>query len=362
MRVAHVDAETGFSGGEKQVFLLMRGLRAHGVEPVLFCPPGSASEERARALDIEVFSVRMRGDLDAAATLRIKAGLRERDVQLVHLHTGRATWLGGWAARAVGLPAITTRRMDRPVRSGVKARLMYEGLTLRTAAISGCVAEQLLAGGVAPGRVVLIPSAVDPAELAPGRPRGAVRDELGAGPDEVIVLALGALVKRKGHDVLLDALDRLDPRPIVWIAGDGEERKALELKAGRLGDRVRLLGKRADVADLLGAVDLVAMPSRAEGLGVAALEAMAAGRAVVASAVGGLAEVVVEGRTGLLVPPGDAPALAAALGRLVEDADLRTRLGAAGPGRVAEGYLAEQMVASYLELYREVLELHARRS
>jgi glycosyltransferase involved in cell wall biosynthesis len=98
------------------------------------------------------------------------------------------------------------------------------------------------------------------------------------------------------------------------------------------------------------------MPSRAEGLGVAALEAMAAGRAVVASRVGGLGEAVVHERTGLLVPPDDAPALAAALLALVEDADLRARYSAAGPGRVAEGFLAEQMVDAYEALYREVLE------
>jgi glycosyltransferase involved in cell wall biosynthesis len=188
-----------------------------------------------------------------------------------------------------------------------------------------------------------------------------VRDELGARPDEVVVLALGALVRRKGFDLLLEALRRIQRRPLVWIAGEGPERAALERQIGGLAGRARLLGRREDVPDLLGAIDLVAMPSRAEGLGVAALEAMAAGRALVAARVGGLAELVVDGRTALLVPPEDPGALAEAIKRLAEDAGLCARLGAAGPGRVAEGHLASQMVAAYRELYRQVLELAAER-
>jgi glycosyltransferase involved in cell wall biosynthesis len=109
------------------------------------------------------------------------------------------------------------------------------------------------------------------------------------------------------------------------------------------------------VPDLLEACDVFALPSRHEGLGVAALEAMARGRPVVASAVGGLAEVVVANETGILVPPGDAAALAAALERLIADPALARRLGAAGAKRVAEHFRAEQMVAAYEALYREIL-------
>jgi glycosyltransferase involved in cell wall biosynthesis len=118
---------------------------------------------------------------------------------------------------------------------------------------------------------------------------------------------------------------------------------------------VRFLGVRDDIGDLLAAADVVVLPSRREGLGNAALEAMGAGRAVVASAVGGLGEAVVDGRTGLLVPAEDAPALAAALERVVRDPDLRNRLAAEGPRRIAEGFLPEQMVSAYERLYQDVL-------
>ncbi len=118
---------------------------------------------------------------------------------------------------------------------------------------------------------------------------------------------------------------------------------------------MRFLGRRSDVPDLLEACDVFVLPSRREGLGVAALEAMARGRPVVASAVGGLAETVVTEQTGLLVAPGDAAALAAALERLLADPALARRLGAAGAARVEQHFLAEQMVSAYETLYREIL-------
>jgi glycosyltransferase involved in cell wall biosynthesis len=209
--------------------------------------------------------------------------------------------------------------------------------------------------------VELIPSAVDPSRglRDAGEARRATRGALEAAGDSVVVLALASLVRRKGIDVLLDALARIaDPGVVAWIAGDGPDRAGLEAQASRLGlsSRVRFLGRREDSADLLAGCDLLALPSRREGLGVSALEAMAARRPVVASRVGGLADAVVDGRTGLLVAPDDPEALRLAIARLASDGDLRRRLGEAGPSRLAEGFLAPQMVLAYEKLYRSVLE------
>jgi glycosyltransferase involved in cell wall biosynthesis len=180
------------------------------------------------------------------------------------------------------------------------------------------------------------------------------------------VLCVAALFERKGIDVLLRALSSLsdeEPVPRVWIVGDGPERPRLERLAARLGvdDRVRFLGRRDDVADLLTACDVYVQPSRHEGLGVAALEAMAAGRPVVASRTGGLAESVVHERTGLLVPAEDPAALAESLARLLEDPALRKRLGSAGPERVTKAYSPGAMVEAYAQLYDEVLRERSAR-
>ncbi len=375
LTIAHVDGEQGWSGGQVQVFLLLDGLRRRGHRNVLFCPPGSRQETVARERGIETVPVAMRNDLHLAAVSRIAAGLRTCGADVAHLHTGRANWLGGWAARRARVPAVTTRRMDHPVRRHLVNRLVYGRFVRFAVGIAPAVSRRLVEGGVDPAKVRTIWSTVDAAALAPATPRAAVRAALDT-PDDALVLLLAAhLSHRKGFDVALRALAELvgegdaggwseaggadhDGRHVVaWIAGDGPERPALEALADALGiaDRVRFAGRRDDVPDLLAAADVFVMPSRSEGLGIAALEAMAAGLPVVASAVGGLGEAVVDGRTGLLVPPDDPAALAAALGRLVDDGALRARLGAAGPGRVDEGFRPEQMVAAYEDLYREML-------
>ena len=358
--IAHIDAERGFSGGEVQVFLLMEGLREAGWRNVLFAPPGSAALARAERLGLESVAVPMRSDLDLPGALALRRGLERARIDLVHLHTSRATWLGGWAARWAGLPALSTRRMDRDVKPGLRTRLVYERLTRRTVAISGGVAECLRKGGVPDERVRTIWSTVDPAALVARRPREQVRAELGVAEGEVLVLAAGRLIPRKGYDVLLAALAKLSGARERWrlaLAGDGDERARLEAQARELGlaERVALLGRRNDIADLLAACDVFAMPSRREGLGIAALEAMAAGRPVVASSVGGLGQAVSHGESGLIVAPEDVAGLTQALGRLLADAALRERLGAGGRARVESHFHARTMVAAYEALYREIL-------
>lgn len=359
MYVAHVTGESGFSGGEEQLFLLMEGLRARGHANLLVCPPDSAAEREARARGFAVASVAMRNDLSLGAARRIARALRSERPALVHCHTGRANWLGGLAARWARVPALTTRRMDRRVGRGWRTRWLYHRLMRRAVAISPAVERRLREAGVAQARVRLIWSAVDAERLRPSAPRAVLRARFAVGDDTPCVLVAAHLVRRKGVDVLLEAFAKLAPasRARLWIAGDGPERAALERSAAAVGiaERTRFLGHRSDLPDWLEACDLFVLPSRREGLGVAALEAMARGRPVVASAVGGLAEVVCAEETGLLVAPGDPAALAAALARLLDDPALAARLGAAGAQRVAEHFPAERMVSAYEALYREIL-------
>ena len=366
LQIAHVTGESGFSGGEVQLFLLLEGLRRRGDRVSLICPPDSGAESEARRRGFELHLVPMSNDLSLRAVLRSRHELRCAKPDLVHLHTGRANWIGGLAAWSLGIPALSTRRMDREVQPGPRTRFLYTRIARRAVAISPAVRERLRAGGVAEARIRLIPSAVDVDALAPKVARTPMRRSLGAAGDgAVCALVLAALVRRKGIDVLLEACARpaLRSAPLqLWIAGDGPERAALEARADALGiaARVSFLGRRDDKADLLHACDVLLLPSRAEGLGVAALEAMACGRPVLASRVGGLAEAVLHERTGLLVPPEDAEALASALARVVGDEALRSRLGAAGPDRIAQGFRADQMCEAYAALYRELLTERSR--
>ncbi len=361
LTIAHVDSEIGYSGGEVQVFLLMQGLNQLGYRNLLCCPPNSRCQEEATRTGIECIPVRMRNDLDARAVVALRNAFRRHSVDIVHLHTGRATWLGGLAARMCGIPAVTTRRMDKPIKKNWRSQLIYTRLVHKVVAISNGVADRLLAGGVPQERIKVIYSAVEPSHLRPLVGREATRTTLGVSQETLVLLTLAALVFRKGLDVLLTALSLLAAegiRPCLWIAGDGPERPALETLAERLGlaHQVRFLGKRNDIGDLLAACDVFVIPSRREGLGVSALEALAAGRPVVGSSVGGIKDAVVDGRTGILVPPDEPTALAHALLRILKDEVLREQLGSAGPERISQGFLATQMVASYEQLYRSLLE------
>jgi len=358
-----VNSELGFSGGEQQMFLLMRGLRERGHQNLLVCRDGSRSAQRARAEGFEVELVPMANDLDPRAFLGLRRALRSWEPDVANLHTGRACWHGGLAAWSAGLPGVAIRRMDRRVRPGLRTRLVYERLCQAVVAVSPAVVECLVEGGVPRERVELICDAVDPAELQAERSRAVVRAAEGIDEERPVLLALASLDRRKGIDVLLEALARVvaaDPRPLpmLWVAGDGPEREELEARIARLELEgcARLLGRREDAPDLLAACDLFVLPSRREGLGVAALEAMAVGRPVVASRVGGLGQAVLDGRTGLLVPPEDPEALAEALARALGDDGLRRTLGEAGPAHVAEHYLGSAQVLTYERLYRRLSE------
>jgi glycosyltransferase involved in cell wall biosynthesis len=200
-------------------------------------------------------------------------------------------------------------------------------------------------------RMEVIRNAVDaPAFDRPPNP--ALRAQLAGDPDRPMVLAVARLDPQKGHRHLLAAATDV-PGAMFVLAGDGPERPALEALASTLGvaDRVRFLGTRDDVPELLAASDAVVLPSLYEGLPISALEAMAARRPVVATAIGGTDEAVVDGETGLLVPPADPAALAAALRRVLEDAALARRLGAAGRERVEREFSAGRMAARVEDVY-----------
>ncbi|TAJ07485.1 MAG: glycosyltransferase family 1 protein [Planctomycetota bacterium] len=360
LTLAHVDAESGFSGGEVQVFLLLEGLRERGHRCVLFAPPGSRAAAHALERKFDVRAVPMRNQLDVPGYFALRRELGALEPDLVHLHTGRAAWLGGLAARSLGLPAIVTRRMDRRVSRGVLTKLVYGAHVRAVAAISPAIRDELARAGVDAAKLSVIASSFDPARIATRAGRELTRRGEGVTGDEPVLLVLASLVRRKGHDVLLEALARLRAdglRPRLWIAGEGSELVALDAQARKLElrEQVRFLKGRADVGELLAGCDVCVLPSRQEGLGVAALEGLAAERPVIASRVGGLATLIEHEVSGLLVPPEDPAALAAALARVLRDPALAARLARAGRERALAAFAPQRMVDAYEELYRRVL-------
>jgi glycosyltransferase involved in cell wall biosynthesis len=216
-----------------------------------------------------------------------------------------------------------------------------------------CVSERERSAGVAARTcrardTVVIPTAVDAAAAPPARHAGS--------PPRVITV--GRLAAPKDTVTLVRALARVPGRPFrATIVGDGPDRPAVEaeIRAAGLEGVVELAGERQDVPDLLADADVFALSSRSEGAPISVLEAMAAGLPVVASAVGGVPEIVAHGATGLLVPPGDAAALAEALEQLLADPALRRRLGEAGRERVRERFDLTELRRAHVELYAREL-------
>jgi len=198
-------------------------------------------------------------------------------------------------------------------------------------------------------------NAVDLRRVEATAPPG-LREQLGAGETRPLVLTPARLDAQKGHRTLFEAIAQV-PDAVFVLAGEGPERESLEALAAQLGigERVRFLGRRDDVPQLLAACDVFALPSLYEGSSLAVLEAMAAGAPVVSSAIGGTDELIEDGSSGLLVPPGDAEALAAALRRLLGDPELRVSLADRARERVERDLTRERMAARVTGVYRELL-------
>jgi glycosyltransferase involved in cell wall biosynthesis len=227
-------------------------------------------------------------------------------------------------------------------------------------ALSSAIAAELARCGVEPARLRTIPSAVDAQQLRPDpAARARLRAALGLPESALVVAVVAQLIARKNHALLLGELRGLAARHAelaVVFFGRGPLERRLRAQIARLGlgATVRLAGFRDDLGTLLPGADVLVHPARREGLGVALLEAMSAGVPVVACAAGGVVDVVRHDVTGLLVPPGDGRALAAALDRLLGDAPERERLGAAGRAHVERQFSIERMIQRHLAVYADV--------
>lgn len=352
----------GLGGGEVQNLVVCRGLLAAGAELHAVVVPGSGFGAELAAIGATVTEAPMspRTARRAASAIVDAAMGPQRAVLfgtgyftnlLVRLAVGDAP-----KACTVNLVAVApgASLADGGSRAGHALRQLADrasaGRVDAWVAVAGVVAEALVAGGAPRARVHEIANGVEVAAL-----ERAAEAPLPAGVpagDAPLVVCAARLEAVKGVEHLVRAAALL-PRARVAIAGDGpllEQLRELAVELG-LSDRLALLGRVTPVAPLLAAADVVVLPSRSEGLPMAALEAMALGKPVVASRVGGLPEAVEDGVTGVLVPPSDPDALAAALAELLGDPERARAMGEAGRARVLEGFTAERMVAGYVELF-----------
>jgi glycosyltransferase involved in cell wall biosynthesis len=296
------------------------------------------------------------------AVRALRALVRDQRPDLLQAHGGEPL---KYALAAAGGAPVVYRRIGSTVGwlSSGPRRLVYGRLIRRAARVvavsSETGRETAEAFRLPPAQVVVIPNGVDLRRLEPRRGRAATRAALGVPADATAILSLGALTWEKdpvGHlETSAPALDR-HPGAVHLFAGEGPLREELAAAAGRLDltDRVRLLGSRDDVADLLAASDVLLFASRTEGMPASVIEAGAAGLPVAGTALAGVPEVVVDGQTGLLAAPGDRDGLRAALDRLLGDDQLRAAMGQAAAARCRGRFGIDAIAGAYLALYGEL--------
>ncbi len=359
MKILHVETGRHYLGGPQQVVYLINALRERGHDNTLICPPDSGIDGSARQAGIRVQNLFCAGDLDLPFAYRLSQFLKETCPDIVHCHSRRgADILGGLAASFADIPAVVSRRVDN-LEMRLMAALRYKPFA-RIIAISEAIAAVLRDRDIESDRIAVIRSAVD-AQAFAKRPDCAILErEFGVADDMFSIAAAGQLIPRKGHRYLLQAVADLvhsHPPFRLIVFGDGYLNNQLRSQASALGlgDVVQFAGFRDNLDEYIGCFDLFVHPALAEGLGVAAMKAAAAGVPVVGFDAGGLSEAVEQGKTGLLVPPQDVDKLRNAIATMMDDEAMRLRLGAAGKERMQNEFSIDTMADNHVTLYESVL-------
>jgi glycosyltransferase involved in cell wall biosynthesis len=346
-RLVYTHSIFHFGSTEEYVRQLIERLDRERFEPWLILPDdpslGSLLElDRVVLVKPHVFGSAPR------AVRALRRELRRLRPDLVHVVDVDPAALLAARLASVRRVVVTHHTPELPRRDNAVGRVLLRlGWATRPEVIFTSVQDRERFGGA---RAHVVPLGIDLERFAPRSGDGRVRRALGLKPDEPLVGTLGLFKEQKRHDLLIQAAEEADVA--LAIAGDGPLRSEL---AARAGERVALLGFRADAPEVLADFDVFALSSDYEGMCLAVAEALAVGTPVVATAVGGVPQTVVDGETGLLVPPGDPMALARAIRRLIDDPDEAARLAAAGSELVRARYSIDEMVKATSAIYERML-------
>ncbi len=355
--VLHVATEYGWRGGERQTLWLARALARDGHRSVVVARHGEPLAVRAAEQGLEVVDCAPFVEFDPRAVAALRGAVRRYDADVVHAHTGHAVGLVALATLGTGARMVVTRRVDFRLRRHPASRWKYRRASA-VIAISRAVADVLVECGVPRERITVVPSGIDLSRAVEPAPASTLA-ALGIPAGAPVVVQVAQLVGHKDPVTFVRALAvarRRVPALHGLVLGEGPLRADVEREAGRLGlgGVFHAPGYRTDADAILAAATVTTLSSREEGLGTVLLDALAFGRPTAACAAGGIPEVIEDGVSGLLVPPGDHEALGAAIARLVEDRVLAERL-AAGGRRRAQAFSVESTAARTLDVYERVL-------
>ncbi len=364
MNVLQVISSSRTSGAEKHMVVLSDRLRRRGHDVTAVCPPGGWITRQLASADVPRLEWRMHGLLAPATVVRIRSFVRQHGIEMIHTHLTRATYMGyiaGLLARVPVVSSVHTLTRDWAYRYLPRQNHWF-------VAVSADLARTLVARGVSPDRIRTVHNGTDMGLLGADRQSSAlsVRAELGVPSDAELIAVFGRVDEFKGQHILVRAAPRIVqecPRAYFVFVGHAEpsiQQGLWELaSATGVGDRLRFTGVRDDVARLLDAMDVVALPSRTEACSMAIIEAMTVGKPVVATRAGGNPELIEDGVTGFLTER-DPEAVGCAIATLCRAPDLRATMGHAARERALAHFTADSMAANMEALYTEILSARGR--
>ncbi len=355
--VLHIDSARTWRGGQQQVLYLAQRLTNY--DNIIACPPQSPLAERAEAIGLKVLPVEMHGEWDLLAVCKLKKIIRKNSIKIVHLHSPHAHALGLLAAKSDGnCKVVLSRRVDFPIKKNILSRVKYSNVD-RIIAISKRVKRVLVADGLLEEKIDVVYSGADI-----DRFRNVEGDylisELALDKHKLRIGNIAALAWHKDHKTLLEAakivVDEF-PQVIFLIIGEGPLRREIEIliKKFNLGKKVKLLGFRQDIPEILSILHLFVLSSSWEGLGTSLLDALASRVPVVATNVGGIPEIVRDGVNGILVPPGNPGVLAGAIISLLKNRDFAGRMAEEGFRLVKEKFSIKRMVDETRKIYERLV-------
>lgn len=354
-------------GGQKSLLLILKGLNKKRFKPFLICPSEGDLIDKVEKLGIEIAIIKT-GSLkrlnffsNAGAIFKLKRFIKQKNIDLIHTDAPRQTFYAGIAARLTGKPLIWHVRVSTPEKKRYDKFLSY--LASKVISVSKAVGRRFEGLKTNQDKFVVIYNGVDLTEFSSQLPGKKLKEEFGIEEDWILVGVAGQLIPSKGQSEFLKAaaqVSKLFPKVKFMIIGDGNEiyRKSLEDLSQDLGiaEKVIFTGFREDIPRLMAGLDIVVLPSTdLEGFSRVILEAMASSKPVIATELGGNPEAVVDGTTGIIIPPEDTTRLAEAILELVKNERKREQMGLSGRERAEKLFSIETNIAQIEKLYEELL-------
>ncbi|MFZ5453611.1 MAG: glycosyltransferase family 4 protein [Thermodesulfobacteriota bacterium] len=356
--ILHTESSLGWGGQERRIMAEAMAMRERGHRLLLAGDPRGELFVRGRQAGFSVLPLNFGGWRNFKAGLALRRFLVREGVTILNTHSSLDSWVGLLAVMGVQKPVLVrTRHLSTPVKSSWPTRWLYQSpaaIITTSEGIKDLLQERV---GVDPERVFAIPTGVSLTDFAPRPPDASLLQKLQIPGYSFVWGMVSVLRSWKGHLYALEALKELVDAGVethLLVVGEGPYRSLIEprIQDLQLAEKVRLVGYKEDVAPWLALMEVVVMASYAhEGVPQAALQALALGKPVVGTTVGGIPEVVVPGETGLLVPPKKPRALARALRELWEHQALREKMGRQGRQMVVEKFSLEQMAAAVERVY-----------